>query len=155
MLDDRSRRCVALPGAKQNARETDAARLAKCGSKCEMTIASAAVTRRDVIADMAAVLREERSIDVVPQARYRNDGPRWIHKPAVRTRNPPGAQTDTALFVDQGFNIGNEANLRGRVDLGVWRIVGLEVSKHCQESTLGVRGGCDGTWLHAVGLTSC
>ena len=117
-----------------------------------MTIAFAAMTRRNVIADVAAVLRKKRGIDVMPQARDRDDRPRWVDKPAVRARNPPGGQTDAALFVDQGFNIGSEVSLRGRVDLSVWQIIGLEVSKHCQESTFGVRGGCDGTWLHAVGL---
>ena len=118
-----------------------------------MTIAFAAMTRRNVIADVAAVLRKKWSIDVVPQARDRNECPRWIDKPAVRTRNPPWAQTDTALFVDQGFNIGSEANLRGRVDLSVWRIVGLDVIKHCQESTVNARRRCNGAELHAVGLT--
>ena len=49
-----------------------------------MTIAFAAVTRRDVVANVAAVLREERSIDVVPQAHYRNDCARSVNKPAVR-----------------------------------------------------------------------
>ena len=72
---------------------------------------------------------------------------------SVRARNPAFAQIETAFLVEQALNVGREVRPCRRVELGVARVMRVEVGEHGQECVLVVDGGSEGDGEHGgVGL---
>lgn len=102
----------------------------------QVPVAAPTSRRCNVLADVAAIFTEKRSIYSVPEPGDANDLIGISQKPTVSAWYPAGFEISTVLFVNKAAGVVGKATSRRRVEIGIVWIVLVKVIEHCQEGLL-------------------
>jgi len=104
--------------------------------KSKVPVATPTSRWRNVVADVAAIFTEKRSIDSVPEAGDADDLIGISQKPTVSAWYPAGFEISTVLFVNKAADVVGKATSRRSVEIGIVWIIPFKVIEHCQEGLL-------------------